>query len=291
MRRLLVMVAVTAIVLAAAAVYAADDFTITNNGWTYREHNIDKPGNQQAAGQPTNFFFQNEGNDVMQQNWWWFRAGGTGELALTNQTGFTQLAPNAVQLTYLQTAANGAPLQFVLNYTLTGISPTAASVEIDWTATNTSTTLSTPLDVFSYTNTKLLPNPNQQNVMTVGAFSATTDSMEVTSDTNPTIIDLVAQGAGSSPLVGWRVDDFKNLLNDLTDNTNTNFSTASQSLTNVNAEAGFQWANANLGPGGQTGGILFKNVSSFAPPIPDASTLVLAASGALSLLALRRRRR
>ena len=110
----LIPITIMLIALGAMGAFAAtiNSFTLTDavTGWTYQEGNL--TGQRMTATGGLASSFSVNGLNQLTQSWWWYRSGtgayaDTREYALSNETAFTQISPNQVQLTYLEPAENG----------------------------------------------------------------------------------------------------------------------------------------------------------------------------------------
>lgn len=256
----------------------AQTFTLTHDGWTYSEN---------IVGQGWGGFRDPSGTDHMYQNWWWFRTNlDTAERPLADLTSMMSGGPNNVNLVFTEDAGDlPNALLFNLTYTLTGISPTLAKVDITWRVRNIYGQVPRPLTVhfFAYSDFDLNDSPDNDSGVLV-------DPQTIRYIDGTTAVDVVASAAG---LTGYDVDSYSNLLDLLNDSAVYNMSNSGLpfgpgDMTNV-----FQW-QATLGLGQELTGTLTKliNLEHNPPPpvIPEPSTWLLMLSGIVPV-ALKARRK
>lgn len=290
------------IVWGAAGVYAdapVNSFTLTDPvfGWTYQESNLIGQRTTATGGLPS--VFSVNGLNQLQQDWWWYRSGtgtfaDTREYALSNETSFTQLAANKVQLTYLEPAENGGlpgALQFQLEYTLTATSTAAAQVEIDWTVSNL-TNNNLAVNMFGYIDPDLMNTADNDSALKL-QFDNVSGQVRIFDGGTPATMDLIAGTAERSPnLLAWEVATFDTTRAKLSDGDLDNLSnTVSNLLGPGDVTTAFQWQNT-VQAGGSCSGTLIKSPSNCIPTpvVPELGSLVLALPGLAALTALRRRK-
>ncbi len=249
----------------------AQTFTLTDNGWTYSEY---------VGSQGLGDFKDPSGTDHMHQNWWWFRTSTmNAEQALSNPSFVTPNPTNTARLIFAQ-----AGLVIELNYTLSGVSPTVAKVDIDFSVKSAGPTLD--VDFFSYSDFHLngtgwddsgvLVNPQ-----TVRYVDGTTAA------------DLIASEAG---LVGYEAGAFSTLRALLNDNAVYNVSNSGLPFGQGDMTNVFQWRGKVISGQQTLEGRLTKMVNlSYNPPppapvIPEPGTWALMLSG-LAPVALRLRKK
>lgn len=255
----------------------AQTFTLTDNGWTYSE-DIDVEG--------MGYYVDPNQTDHMYQNWWWFRTNlDTAEKPLAGLTSMMSGGANNVNLVFTEDAGSlPNALLFNLTYTLTGVSPTMARVDIVWSVRNIYGQTPQPItvDFFAYSDFDL--NGSSGNDSGVLVSPQTIRYLDGT-----TAVDVIASGAG---LVGYDVDRYDILLDLLNDDAVYNVSNSGlpfgpDDMTNV-----FQW-RATLGLGQELTGTFTKlvNLGHNPPPvIPEPGTWLLMLSG-IAPVALRMKRK
>lgn len=244
----------------------ASDFTLTHNGWTYYED---------IASQGGGSFTDPNNTNHMYQNWWWFRTNlDSAEKPLFDLTSMMSGGANNVNLVFTEDAGSlQNALLFNLTYTLTGISPTMAKVEIEWSVRNIYGQSPT-VDLFAYSDFDLNDSADDDSGVLVNP--QTTRYIDGT-----TAVEVIAS---SGSLVGYDVDDYSDLIDLLGDSSVYNVSNSGLpfgpgDMTNV-----FQW-RATLGPGQEINGTLTKLVNlQYNPPppppvIPEPGTWMLMLSG------------
>lgn len=241
-------------------------FTLTDNGWTYSE-DTDSEG--------WGDFIDPNSVDHMYQNWWWFRIEGDNQETALSNLVFSNISSNMAQLKF----QHGGNLFFELTYTLTGISPTQAQVDINWLVRNIS---SSPLTVnlFSYSDFDL-------NDSSSGDSGTLVNPQTIRYTEGSTAVDVIAS---AGHLVGYDVDHYPTLVDLLSDGSvydvsNMGLPFGPGDMTNV-----FQW-RASLDQGQAVEGMLTKLVNlHHTPVIPEPGTWLLMVSG-LAPVALRLRRK
>ncbi|GIV18791.1 MAG: hypothetical protein KatS3mg023_0542 [Armatimonadota bacterium] len=251
----------------------AATFTLTHNGWTYTED----IGSQGLGG-----FVDPNGVDHMNQNWWWFRTS-----AMQNEKPLSTLVTGAgIELI----GTNGARLRFVesglffeLQYTLTGISPTLAKVDIDWSVKSVGPNLG--VSFFAYTDFDLNNTVNEGtgvlvNPQTVRYVDGTTAADVIASQTD---------------LVGYEVAGWPGLRDLLNDGAVYNVSNSGLPFGPGDMTSVFQWSGS-VSQGAPLSGTLTKVIDlAYNPPppgpvIPEPGTWALMLSG-LMPVALRLRKK
>ncbi len=247
----------------------AQTFTLTDNGWTYDED---------IASQGGGSFTDPNNTDHMYQNWWWFRTNlDSAEKPLFGLTSMMSGGANNVNLVFTEDAGSFQnALLFDLTYTLTGISPTLAKVDIVWSVRNIYGQQSMPItvDFFAYSDFDL-------NGSAGGDSGVLANPQTIRYTEGTTAVDVIAS---SGSLVGYDVDNYSNLLDLLNDGSVYNVSNSGLpfgpgDMTNV-----FQW-QATLGLGQEMTGTLTKLVNlEYSPPppppvIPEPGTWMLMLSG------------
>ncbi len=284
-----------------SAAYAAttNTFTLTDAiyGWTYQEGNLTGERTTATGGLPSSFSIN--GLNQLTQSWWWYRSGtgtyaDTREYALSNETAFTQIAPNQVQLTYLEPAENGTlagALQFQLNYVLTATSSTAASVNVTWSVANLSGS-PLPVNMFGYVNPDLMNTPNNDTALLTD-FSNTAGEVHVTDGGTGTTMDIEAGTTARSPtLYAWEVANYDTTLAKLSNNTVDDLSDTSTEVGPGDVTAAFQWQNTIQSSGG-CGGSLEQSViivGAPTPSVPEVGSLLLAMPALTALAVFRLRK-
>lgn len=245
----------------------AQTFILTDNGWTYDED---------IASQGGGSFTDPNNTNHMYQNWWWFRTNlDSAEKPLFDLTSMMSGGANNVNLVFTEDAGSlQDALLFNLTYTLTGISPTLAKVDIVWSVRNIYGQQPMPItvDLFAYSDFDL-------NGSAGGDSGVLVDLQTIRYIDGTTAVDVIAS---SSSLQGYDVGDYPNLLALLNDSSVYNVSNSGLpfgpgDMTNV-----FQW-RATLGLGQEMTGTLTKLVSlQYNPPppvIPEPGTWMLMLSG------------
>lgn len=261
----------------------ADWFTITDNGWSYTEYNLKNFRTNPNAGL-ANWKF-GTGPDNLTQNWWWYRTlDDTREYAMSNQVQIVQ-GVNIVEMVYYESLANGLipnALEMRLRYTLTGISPTAAKVTINWEARNISQ-YATPFDFFAY----LDPDWGVQTVGSLQSFSPLVGKILLDDLAGDRQLLLTAQ---PDHLACWEIAASNSTIGKLSDGNVNNLSNTVTPLGPTSATAALQW-RFDLQPYQLAKGTLTKEIClpEQEEIIPEAGSLALALPG-LGMLALLRRR-
>lgn len=247
----------------------AQTFTLTDNGWTYEED---------IASQGWGSFTDPNNTSHMYQNWWWFRTSlDSVEKPLASLSSMMSGGATNVNLVFTEDAGSlQNALLFNLTYTLTGISPTMAKVEIEWSVRNIYGQQPMPItvDLFAYSDFDL-------NGTTGGDSGVLVDPQTIRYTEGTTAVDVIAS---SGSLVGYDVDNYSDLLDLLNDSSvydvsNSGLPFGPGDMTNV-----FQW-RATLGLGQEINGTLTKLVNlQYNPPppppvIPEPGTWMLMLSG------------
>jgi hypothetical protein len=262
----------------------AQTFTLTHNGWTYSEN---------IADRGTGDFKGASGTDHMYQNWWWFRTNlDSAEKPLVHLTTMMSGGANNVNLIFTEDAGSlPNALLFNLTYTLTGISPTMAKVDIAWSVRNIYAQVPQPItqvpqpitvDFFAYSDFDL----NGTSLGDSGVLIAP-NTVRYTEGT--TAVDIIPSNNG---LVGYDVDHYSNLLSLLQDSAVYNVSNSGLPFGPGNMTNVFQW-RATLGLGQEMTGTLTKLVNLEhrpLPVIPEPGTWALMLSG-LAPVAVRLRKK
>jgi hypothetical protein len=222
----------------------------------------------------------------MYQNWWWFRTNlDSAEKPLVHLTTMMSGGANNVNLIFTEDAGSlPNALLFNLKYTLTGISPTMAKVDIAWSVRNIYGQVPQPItvDFFAYSDFNLNGTPGGDSGVLIAP-----NTVRYTKGT--TAVDIIPSNNG---LVGYDVDHYSNLLSLLQDSAVYNVSNSGLpfgpgDMTNV-----FQW-RATLGLGQEMTGTLTKLVNLEhrpLPVIPEPGTWALMLSG-LAPVAVRLRKK
>jgi hypothetical protein len=273
----LILLGALASVLLGGSQALAQTFTLTDNGWTYSED---------ISWWGVGDFKDTNGTDHMAQNWWWYRTNhDSAEKPLRTLVTMTSGGPNNVQLEFREDADSlPSALLIKLDYTLTGVSPNNASVNIAWSVKNIYGLVPQPItvDFFAYSDFDL-------NGTSVGDYAFSPLPGHVQYSKGNTVVDVIAS---QFDLVGYDIDHFGNLLILLNDSAVYNVSSlagGTGDMTNV-----FQW-RATIGFGQELRGSLSKVVTLNAPPppgpvIPEPGTWALMLSG-LAPVALRLRKK
>lgn len=255
----------------------AQTFTLTDQSWTYFED---------IGWQGRGAFVDPSNGDHMYQNWWWFRTNlDSAEKPLADLTAMTYGGANNVNLVFTEDAGSlPNALLFNLTYTLTGVSPTMARVDIVWSVRNIYGQAPQPItvDFFAYSDFDLNGSPHNDSGVLVSP--QTIRYLDGT-----TAVDVIASGAG---LVGYDVDSYNRLLWLLNDGAVYNVSSSGLPFGPGDMTDVFQW-RATLGLGQELTGTFTKlvNLEHNPPPvIPEPGTWLLMLSG-IAPVALRMKRK
>lgn len=257
----------------------ANDFTITDGGWTYRERNLGGAGTRADGG--TADFVDAFGGDHLFQNWWWYSTPFTNqELALGNLVNL-QVGANSARMTFREDNGPNGPgaLTFDFEYSLHSLGSSGV-LQIGWKIHNNSN-VSVPVRMFSYTDFDL----NGSSGGDSGQFMG---NGQFRMSDGPVTAGLLASGTG---LGAWEQAFFANTRNKLTNNVFDNLSNTAANLGPGDLTHAFMW-ETELAPNGtengrdQLVGSLVKYVDS---PVPEPATIAALGVGIAALLRRRRR--
>ncbi|MGQ9880803.1 MAG: PEP-CTERM sorting domain-containing protein [Armatimonadota bacterium] len=255
----------------------AQTFTLTDQSWTY----LELIGNQGLGD-----FVDPSHRDHMYQNWWWFRTNlDTAEKPLADLTAMTSGGANNVNLVFTEDAGSlPNALLFNLRYTLTGVSPTMARVDVVWSVRNIYGQAPQPItvDFFAYSDFDL--NGSSSNDSGVLVSPQTIRYLDGT-----TAVDVIPS---STALEGYDVSRYSSLLTLLNDGAVYNVSNSGLPFGPGDMTDVFQW-RATLGLSEELTGTLTKlvNLQHNPPPvIPEPGTWLLMLSG-IAPVALRMKRK